>query len=95
MIPSRPSIDQMAEAVLQWLYASPAKEQIDFLNCSKEDLSGYHHYMGRNIRNSFRLWSYPWEPEMKDGFDCSPEHPDAVSMRVIERVWILCSEHTD
>lgn len=91
----RPSIDEMAEAVLSWLYAAPDEDQCHFRNCSIEELNQYHHYVGQNIRNKFRLWTYPWEPEMKDGFDCSPEHPDAVSMRVIERAWRLYRERKD
>ena len=44
--------------------------------------------MGMYIRNAFKLWEYKWEPEPdENGVDCSPDHPDAISMRIIEDVW--------
>jgi len=59
----------------------------EFLSNKKEDLIQYHSSTGRFIRNHYRLWEKKWEPEMVDGSDHSPHHPDAISMRVIESVW--------
>jgi hypothetical protein len=28
-----------------------------------------------------------WMPVLQEGIDCSEEHPDAISMRVVEKVW--------
>lgn len=50
-------------------------------------LSRYHHSLGRYIRNKFNLWTIPWEPELIDGIDYSPYHPDAISQTIIEEVW--------
>jgi hypothetical protein len=54
-------------------------------------LNTYHHDLGRLIRNEYNLWSIPWEPEIKEFMgcmcDCSPYHPDAVSMTIIKEVW--------
>lgn len=58
-----------------------------FVNTSKKDLIQYHDSLGRLIRNSFGLWHRPWTPKIKDGVDVSPDHPDAVSMKVIETIW--------
>lgn len=51
------------------------------------DLHLYHHSVGRWIRNHYNLWSEEWVPELKDGVDYSPNHPDARSMRIITDVW--------
>ena len=62
---------------------------------SDGSLSSYHHTLGRYIRNKYNLWNIPWEPEMKEYLgcicDCSPFHPDAVSMTIIKEVWKLGS----
>lgn len=61
-------------------------------------LTALHHGMGTQIRNYYGLWSTspvterwrndPSSHDIQDGCDCSKDHPDAVSMRVIERLWI-------
>lgn len=57
-----------------------------FIKKKSSELIDYHSTLGRNIRNIYSLFSIPWEPVMKNGTDVSPDHPDAVSMRVIEEV---------
>ena len=52
-------------------------------------LSQFHHSFGRWIRNKYNLWYIPWEPEIRDGTDYSPYHPDQASMTIIEEVWKL------
>jgi hypothetical protein len=47
----------------------------------KSALIKYHHTTGRHIRNKYRLWELP-EVDFY-----SEQHPDAISMRIIERVW--------
>lgn len=42
-----------------------------------------HNSLGMHLRNHAKLWTYHWEPELIDGVDHSPEHPDAVSNKVI------------
>lgn len=54
---------------------------------SKDNLGLYHHTLGRVIRNTFDLWKEPWIPEIRDGCDWSPNHPDQRSMTVIELMW--------
>lgn len=48
----------------------------------------FHHTVGQWIRNNYKLWDKDWIPVFDDdGIDHSPDHPDAVSQRIIERVW--------
>ncbi len=55
-----------------------------------EDLIQFHNTVGRDIRNKYKLWEYKWEPLVgDDGVDYSPNHPDAISQRIIEHVWRL------
>ena len=59
-----------------------------FLTCwNGNKLIQYHDTLGRWIRNEYRLWSIPWTPDIRDGVDYSPFHPDSVSRIIIEEVW--------
>ena len=51
-----------------------------------EAISLWHHSLGRLIRNEFKLWSYAWTPDERDGTDYSKSHPDSISMSVIHHV---------
>lgn len=73
--------------VSNWLDEAPTQHKAEFINMDKAKLIQYHHSLGRDIRNEFGLWQYSWTPQLENGFDMSPDHPDAVSMRVIETVW--------
>ena len=64
----------------------------------KDELPGLHHGWGTAIRNHYGLWSpdnpitknwhaYPEKHDMRDGVDYSKDHPDSVSMQVMEAVW--------
>ena len=52
-----------------------------------QDLISLHHGMGTWIRNNYNLWEIPWTPEIREGVDYSPEHPDAISQTIIEELW--------
>ena len=81
------SFEEMVDEVYSWIEGEP-KENIDkFLDMRKDELFKYHHTLGRSIRNTFKLWSTEWVPELIDGVDHSSNHPDHISMRVIEDVW--------
>lgn len=82
----------MTERVAEWVRESPIDDQVDFLNCPREDLIKYHHSLGRTIRNEFALWEVKWTPVMVNGADNSPHHPDAVSMTIIQEVWDALNE---
>lgn len=53
----------------------------------KDKLIQYHGTIGRVIRNLFNLWATKWTPVFSNGCDVSENHPDRLSMRVIEAVW--------
>lgn len=53
------------------------------------DLSEYHMTLGMHIRNNYNLWTIPWEPELRNGVDYSPYHPDQLSYTIMEEVWKL------
>lgn len=52
----------------------------------------YHSSVGRHIRNKYQLWDRGHVPEIINGVDVSPNHPDAISQRILERVWVLVHE---
>ena len=79
--------EQMVETVADWLMEAPEDDRISFTTLPESELVLYHITLGRDIRNEFNLWQYGWVPQIEDGIDVSPEHPDAVSMRVIREVW--------
>lgn len=80
-------IDQVHAAILKEWTQSELKNF--FLTGLRDDetLSRYHMNLGRYIRNKYSLWNIPWTPEIRDGVDYSPFHPDAVSNTIIAEVW--------
>lgn len=62
-----------------------------YKNFSEEDKTWFenevpvamHSTLGRHLRNHAKLWECEWQPELIDGVDYSPNHPDAISSRVI------------
>lgn len=68
---------------------NPERLNVFFLTGLRDDdtLSRYHMDLGMWIRNKYNLWTIPWEPELRDGIDYSPYHPDSVSMTIIKEVW--------
>lgn len=87
------SIAEMENELLTQFHCQPAELQEDFKNCTEQALVGYHHTLGQHLRNHFRLWERKWEPEIVNGVDRSPDHPDTVSMQVIHNVWKKVNGH--
>jgi hypothetical protein len=81
------SFEEQVNTVFSWLEKAPKEEQLLFKNTPKDKLIRYHHSLGMNIRNHLNLWANEWVPDIKNGVDYSPEHPDAISQRIIEAVW--------
>lgn len=42
-----------------------------------------HLTLGMHLRNHCGMWETVWVPELIDGVDHSPNHPDAISSKVI------------
>ena len=62
-------------------------------NQKKENLINLHHTFGQRIRNDFKLWFIKWTPIINsNGVDVSPNHPDSLSQKIIERIHILLNE---
>ncbi|PHS22253.1 MAG: hypothetical protein COA84_13935 [Robiginitomaculum sp.] len=80
-------MDQLnhVKTVKQWFKESPKVLQNDFLATPYNSLFIYHNSLGRSIRNECELWQENWEPKLVEGIDCSPNHPDAVSMEIIKQ----------
>jgi hypothetical protein len=61
--------------------------QESFKSTKKENLIGLHHTLGRHIRNEYKLWDRTWVPLLDQyKVDVSPDHPDAISQRIIEKL---------
>lgn len=78
---------EMTDVVEGWFRKESDKSKQEFLETPKEKLVKYHTSLGRSIRNEFKLWDREWKADIRDGVDYSPDHPDQISMRVIEEVW--------
>lgn len=84
------SFDEIVEIMLARLAEARLHDEdnyINFMDRPREMLHVLHHTLGRDIRNEFGLWEEKWEPYLIDGIDRSPNHPDAISMRIMEAVW--------
>jgi hypothetical protein len=79
--------NEMVNIVMMWFHKGKVVDQQTFIETHKENLVKYHTSLGRSIRNEFKLWDNEWKPDIREGVDCSPDHPDQISMRVIEEVW--------
>lgn len=79
--------NKIVEEVLGWYKETPKEARDYFKNRNEESLISYHNTLGQDIRNEFGLWENSWTPELVDGIDVSPSHPDAVSMSIIKEVW--------
>lgn len=80
------SVDEIKNLVYDEVMLS--HELLQFFKDSKrDDMIQLHHSFGRYIRNKYDLWSRTWVPDLIDGVDYSKEHPDAISMDIIESIW--------
>lgn len=81
MVPEQEIIDE----VYSWYKAWSWEDQEYFRTHNTVE---FHHGIGRNIRNHFGLWQRPAHtPEIDDrGVDMSPNHPDAISSRILKAV---------
>jgi len=78
---------QIAKEVKMWFHETPVSVQELFLSHNKLQLVLFHNTLGRYIRNNFNLWETKWTPELLNEIDISPDHPDQLSMNIIETVW--------
>ncbi len=69
----------------------PLYEQVKFRETKEEDLIMYHFGLGRQIRNSFKLWE-PNIPLLKDMNLPIVIHADEVSQKIIIALWNKLNE---
>lgn len=82
---------EIAEHFFSEMSSTDKESVIDVPN--RDFMSIFHDTVGMYIRNKYHLWERPhWVPEIVDGIDFSPQHPDAISGRVLELIWELCHE---
>lgn len=79
--------EDMVSVVHGWFLKESDDTKKQFIETRKKDLISYHTTLGRSIRNEFKLWEREWVTDIREGVDYSPDHPDQLSMRVIETVW--------
>jgi hypothetical protein len=79
-------IDLQRKIAKQW---SDSEKDAFFLTGIADDntMTYLHHLYGRWIRNNYNLWEISWEPEIIDGVDHSPFHPDAVSSIILKELY--------
>lgn len=78
------NIEEIAQDVISKLNET---EVYHFQEMMYDEIYSLHHGFGTWIRNEYKLWQNEWTPEIKDGVDYSEDHPDAISMKIIKRVW--------
>ena len=84
--------DLLLEIKTEW---SDADRKEFFLTPWKYDngLRSFHHTLGRHIRNKYKLWErkdaavFNWNPNLRTGIEAAYDHPDNVSMKIMEEVW--------
>ncbi|MCP4650406.1 MAG: hypothetical protein GY853_10055 [PVC group bacterium] len=69
----------------------PLYEQVKFRETKEEDLIMYHFGLGRQIRNSFKLWEQNL-PLLKDMDLPFVIHADEVSQKIIIALWNKLNE---
>lgn len=88
VIVKKKDIEAYADQLLSGHEISFSSATLDeFKNTPKKDLIKYHDTLGKSVRNVFQLWNVSWKPKIVDGVDESPNHPDQVSMAIIEIAW--------
>jgi len=73
---------QKAMDLLQEIYDNFSEE--DKVWFQSEKPIAMHSTLGMHLRNHCNMWDYVWVPELIDGVDHSPNHPDAISQKAIK-----------
>ena len=77
------NIDKAADLII-----TDMAELVDYFKViPKDQLKDLHHTIGVKIRDRLNLWLYDWIPVIgSDGADHSPNHPDNISMVIMDRM---------
>jgi len=82
-------LSEIVELVHKEILEMSEEEQSYFFRMPYNNISFtvLHQGFGMHIRNKYNLWSFDWDPEIVDGIDYSPYHPDQVTITILEEVW--------
>lgn len=97
----KPKVDKTImsiDEIVGNLASTMSKETLKSItDTERHHLHKFHHGLGRYIRNDYGLWqnnplTEKWRTDesshdIVNGVDYSKDHPDAISMRVIEKLW--------
>lgn len=83
----RPPISYMSRIVSEWFEKSSEREKEEFITTDFNNLIVFMSLIGNNIIEYFHLWSYHWKPQIENGIDISPHHPENLALAVIQAVW--------
>jgi len=90
--------NEIVEAELQKLTPTQKKEIIDNFP-TVDDFQSLHFSYGMYIRNEYKLWDkqHPHQAQYKkdavfEGVDYHPYHPDAISNRILGKIWKAITE---
>lgn len=84
-------LDELRTRIVNSIFAEMAThpEQHDirlFVDQPHDDLIGYHHTLGRDIRNNYNLWGHPV-------LSANYVHPDDFSMQIIKELHLKAVKH--
>lgn len=79
------------ESIAREVFKNLSWEEFDLIGTipTSHDMMEFHHSVGRYIRNHYKLWERGYIPVIVNGVDVAEDHPDAISSRILERVWEL------
>ena len=76
------------EKIVDKIIRGLTEDDIQYIKSLKcDNLWSLHHTLGQSIRNDYNFWEMKWEPELIDGVDHSPYHPDNYSMTIITLIY--------
>ena len=77
------NIEHIAESFCKTLNTSDKEIIVSEMNNAPHRMRGS---IAQYIRNKYKLWDREWKPEIIDGVDHSPNHPENVSDKIVDRI---------
>ena len=88
-------VERVVSDTLTWMNLEVDDADMRYIAATPEDkLISLHHSLGTEIRNRSKLWLREWTPQIVNGVDMSPNHPDAISMSAIKEIWKRLNQRT-
>lgn len=83
----RPPVSYMVKIILDDFKNFSEREKEEFITTKFDNLNLFMSSLGLGIIEHFNLWAFPWKPQLVDGLDISPNHPENLALTVIQAVW--------